>query len=65
MPYTNPFFSSTTGYSIEVKVWLMIWLSNKLECMVLIYFTDARHMLNLDKLLHESSKVAFEIEIPI
>ena len=64
MPYTNPFFSSTTGYSGEVNL-----IDDLVTEQIGMYGVDIlympRHMLNLDKLLHESSKVAFEIALPM
>ena len=64
MPYTNPFFSSTTGYQSEVNL-----IDDLVTEQIGMYGVDIlympRHMLNLDTLLHESSKVAFEIALPM
>ena len=64
MPYTNSFFSSTTGYQSEVNL-----IDDLVIEQIAMYGVDIlympRHMLNLDKLLHESSKVAFEIALPM
>lgn len=64
MPYTNSFFSNTTGYSAEVSL-----IDDLCREQIKIYGIDImympRKMLNLDKLLHESSKTAFEIALPM
>ena len=64
MPYTNPFFSNTTGYSGEVDL-----LDDLTREQISIYGMDIlympRKMLNLDKLLKESTKSAFEVALPI
>ena len=63
-PYTSPFISSQTGYSGEVNLLddLVIEQIN-LYGLDLLYMP--RKMLNLDKLLHESTKNAFEVALPM
>ena len=64
MPHTNPFFSNTTGYSGETLL-----LDDLCREQIKMFGVDIlympRRMLNLDKLLHESSKSAFEFAMPI
>ena len=64
MPYTSPFFSNTTGYSGEQSL-----LDDLVREQIKIYGLDIHYMprkhLNLDKLLHEGSEVAFEYALPI
>ena len=64
MPHTNSFFSNTTGYSTEVSL-----LDDLCREQIKIFGVDVlympRRMLNLDKLLHESSKNAFELALPL
>ena len=63
-PYTSPFFSNTTGYSTEVSL-----LDDLCREQIKMFGVDVlympRRMLNLDKLLHESSKNAFELALPV
>ena len=63
-PYTSPFFSNTTGYSGEVSLF-----DDLVREQIKIYGIDLlfmpRRMLSLDQLLHESSKNAFELAMPI
>ena len=63
-PYTSPFFSNTTGYSGEQSL-----LDDLVREQIKIYGLDIHYMprkhLNLDKLLHEGSEVAFEYALPI
>ncbi|QIN96907.1 neck protein [Synechococcus phage S-H34] len=63
-PTTNPFFSSTTGYSGEQEL-----LDSLTREQIAIYGVDLsylpRKMLNLDKFLHESSVSAFEVALNI
>ena len=63
-PTTNPFFSNTTGYSGETLL-----LDDLCREQIKMFGVDLlympRRMLNLDKLLHESSKSAFEFAMPI
>ena len=64
MPYTSPFISSQTGYSGEVNlVDDLVTEQINLYGLDLLYMP--RKMLNLDKLLHESTKNAFEIALPM
>ena len=64
MPHTSSFFSNTTGYSGEVNL-----LDDLVREQIKLFGVDLlympRKMLNLDKLLHESSKNAFELALPI
>ena len=64
MTYTSPFFSNTTGYSGEVGL-----LDDLVREQIKLFGVDIlympRKMLSLDKLLHESSKNAFEMAMPI
>ena len=65
MPTTNPFFNSTyPGQSSEQSL-----IDDLVIEQIAIYGMDIlympRRMLNLDKLLHESSKAAFELAMPI
>ncbi len=64
MPYTSPFFSNVTGYSPEQDL-----VDDLVREQIKIYGMDVLYMprrnLNLDKLLHESSKSAFELAMPI
>lgn len=63
-PTTNPFFSSTTGYSGEQQL-----IDDLTREQIAIYGIDIsylpRKMVNLDKLLHESSISAFEVALNI
>jgi len=63
-PHTSSFFSNTTGYSGEVNL-----LDDLVREQIKLFGVDLlympRKMLNLDKLLHESSKNAFELALPI
>ena len=63
-PYTSPFFSSTTGYSGEVGL-----LDDLVREQIKLFGIDIvympRKMLTLDKLLHESTKNAFQLGLPI
>ena len=63
-PHTSPFFSNTTGYSTEVSL-----IDDLVREQIKIFGVDVlfmpRRMLNLDKLLHESSKNAFELAMPM
>ena len=64
MPYTSPFFSNTTGFAGEISlVDDLVREQIKLFGVDLLYMP--RKMLNLDKLLHESSKSAFEMALSI
>ena len=64
MPYTSPFFSNTTGYTGEINlVDDLVREQIKLFGIDLLYMP--RKMMNLDKLLHESSKNAFELALSI
>ena len=65
MPTTNPFFNSVwPGQSSEQSL-----IDDLVIEQIAIYGLDIlympRNMLNLDKLLHESSKSAFELAMPI
>ena len=64
MPYTSPFFSNTTGYTGEVSLF-----DDLVREQIKIYGIDIlfmpRRQMNLDMLLHESSKNAFELAMPI
>jgi len=64
VPHTNPFFSNTTGYTGEVNLF-----DDLVREQIKIYGVDLmfmpRRMLNLDDLLHESTKNAFELAMPI
>lgn len=63
-PFTNPFFSTTTGYTGEVSLFDdLVREQIKIYGIDLLYMP--RRMLNLDQLLHESSKNAFELALPI
>ena len=63
-PYTSPFFSNTTGYSGENNL-----IDDLVREQIKIYGVDIvfmpRKLVNLDKILHESSKSAFEMGMPI
>ena len=63
-PYTSPFFSNTTGYSGEQSL-----IDDLVREQIKIYGIDIHYMprkhLNLDKLLHEGSEVAFEYALPV
>ena len=64
MPYTNPYFSSTTGYSGEVQlIDDLVREQIKMFGIDLLYMP--RRILNLDYLLNEGSKAAFEFAMPI
>ena len=63
-PYTSPFFSNTTGYTAEVNLFDdLVREQIKLFGIDVLYMP--RRMLNLDKLLHESTKNLFELALPI
>lgn len=63
-PYTSPFFSSTTGYSGETSL-----LDDLVREQIKLFGVDIVYMprrhVNLDRLLHESSKNVFELGLPI
>ena len=63
-PYTNSFFSNTTGVTGEVSL-----LDDLVREQIKMFGIDLmylpRRMLNLDMLLHESSKNAFELALPM
>lgn len=64
MPFTNPYFSNTTGVSGEVGL-----LDDLTREQIRMFGVDLlympRKMLNLDRLLHESTKNAFELALPM
>ena len=64
MPYTSPFLSTTTGYANEVNL-----LDDLVREQIKLFGIDVlylpRKMLNQDVLLHESTKSAFELAMPI
>ena len=64
MPYTNSFFSNTTGYTAEVSL-----IDDLVREQIKMFGVDVlympRRMLNHDKLLHESTKNAFELALPM
>ena len=65
MPYTSPFFNSTyPGQTSEQGL-----IDDLVIEQIQIYGVDVQYMprkhLNLDKLLHESTKAAFEVAMPI
>ena len=64
MPHTSSFFSQTTGYSGEQGL-----INDLVIEQIAIYGMDILYMprknINLDKILHESSKSAFEAALPI
>jgi len=63
-PHTSPFFSNVTGYTGEQEL-----LDDLTREQIKIYGIDLlympRKLMNLDKLLHESSVSAFETAFPI
>ena len=63
-PHTNSFFSNTTGYTGEINL-----LDDLCREQIKMFGVDLlympRRMLNLDTLLHESTKNAFEIALPL
>ncbi len=64
MPYTNTFFSNTTGYVGEINL-----LDDLVREQIKMYGIDIlylpRWMVNLDDLLHEATKSVFELAMPI
>ncbi len=64
MPHTSPFFTNTTGYTGEINL-----LDDLCREQIKMFGVDLlympRRMLNLDTLLHESTKNAFEIALPL
>ena len=64
MPHTNPWFSNTTGYTTEVNL-----IDDLVMEQICMYGVDIMYMprkdVNLDKILHESTKAAFEFAMPI
>ena len=62
MPSTSPFFSNTTGYSPEQEL-----VDDLTREQIKIYGVDILYMprkhLNMDRLLHEGSKSAFELAL--
>lgn len=64
MPYTNSFFSNTTGYSPEVQL-----LDDLTREQIKMFGIDIafmpRILLNLDTLLNESPKSAFTMALPM
>ena len=63
-PYTNSFFSQTTGYSGEQEL-----INSLVIEQIAIYGMDILYMprknVNFDKLFHESTKSAFDTALPI
>ena len=60
MPYTNPFFSNTTGYEGEISlIDDMVREQIKMFGVDILYMP--RYMVNLDRLLHEATKSVFEV----
>ena len=63
-PHTNSFFSNTTGYTGEINL-----LDDLCREQIKMFGVDVlympRLMLNLDKILHESTKSAFELALPM
>lgn len=64
MPYTNPFFSTTTGYSGEQQLLDDLTIEQIAIYGLDIYFMP-RKILNMDKLFNEGSKAAFERAFPL
>lgn len=64
MPHTNPFFSSSTGYSGEQEL-INDLVIEQIGMFGLDILYMPRKNINLDKILHESSKSAFELALPI
>ena len=64
MPSTSPFFSNTTGYSGEQSLIDDLVIEQIALTGIDIYYMPRKH-LNLDKLLHESPKNAFEMAMSI
>ena len=64
MPTTNPFFSSTTGYTGEQQL-----IDNLVIEQIGMFGIDLLYMprdnVNLDKILHESTKVKFDLALSI
>lgn len=64
MPHTNTFFSSVTGYTGEQEL-----VDDLVREQIKMYGLDIlylpRYMLNLDQLLHESTKSVFEVALPM
>ena len=64
MPYTSSFFSTTTGYSGEQQL-----VDDLVVEQIALFGLDVQYLprkhLNLDTLLHESSKSAFEVAMPM
>lgn len=64
MPHTNSFFSSTTGFSGEQQL-----INDLVIEQIAMFGMDILYMprknINLDKILHESSKSAFDAALPI
>ena len=63
-PYTNSFFSNTTGFSGETLL-LDDLCREQIKMFGIDLLYMPRHLMNYDKLLHESSKSAFEFAMPI
>ena len=63
MPHTNSFFSSTTGFSGEQQL-----INDLVIEQIAMFGMDILYMprknINLDKILHESSKSAFNAALP-
>ena len=63
-PHTSPFFSSTTGFSGEQEL-----INDLVIEQISLFGIDILYMprknINLDKILHESSKSAFDAALPI
>ena len=64
MPTTSPFFSNTTGYSGEQSLIDDLVIEQIALTGIDVYYMPRKH-LNLDKLLHESPKNAFEVAMSI
>ena len=64
MPSTNTFFSNTTGYSTENQL-----IDDLVIEQIAMFGIDVlympRKLVNLDKLMHESTKSAFELALPM
>ena len=64
MPHTNPWFSTTTGYSGEQQLLDDLTIEQISIYGLDIYFMP-RNIINMDKLFNEGSKATFERALPI
>ncbi len=64
MPHTNPWFSTTSGYTAEQNL-VDDLVREQIKMYGLDFLYMPRYMVNLDRLLHEATKSVFELAMPM